>query len=181
MKLVRNLMVLFLVGGLVCGLVALAAGNAKAKQAPKEAGHKAKVGGEPKEVKQPGVELYWLRCPLGQRWTGSSCKGDAWGMDWHKAKNACPSGYRLPTKHEFMSLLSGCDADVRGGKSGYCNNCAKSKKCRSMFGKDESWYWSSSSDAADSSYAWLVNFYPGYVYLDDKDYDHHVRCVRGGP
>ena len=133
------------------------------------------------EVYQPGTYLYWLQCPIGQSWTGSSCEGDARGMSWHNAGNACPGGYRLPTRQEFVSLLGGCDADVRGGKVVSCNKCAESSKCSSMFGQDEGYYWSSSSYAADPSEAWHVTFANGIVYYVDKDYDYNVRCVRGGP
>ena len=134
-----------------------------------------------KDVKQPGTNLYWLRCPLGQKWTGSSCEGKASKMNWKKAMNACPSGYRLPTREEFVSLLGGCDADVRGGGKGDCNECAKSSRCSSMSGEDDWYYWSSSSYAADSSFAWVVRFGNGRVFDGAKDDVDHVRCVRGGP
>ena len=119
------------------------------KKAAEEKARMEKLAKE-KDVKQPGTNLYWLRCRIGESWTGSSCEGNARKISWHDAKNACPGGYRLPTRQEFMSLLGGCDAKVRGGGRGYCNRCAKSNKCSSMFGKDEGWYWSSSSYAADS-------------------------------
>ena len=154
--------------------------EAKRKAAEKKA-RREKLAEETKDVKQPGMNLYWLRCPIGQRWTGSSCKGKAREMNWHKAKKACPGGYRLPTRQEFVSLLGGCDANVRGGKYGYCNKCAKSRKCRSMFGKDERYYGSSSSYAADPSYAWGVHFDSGLVDDVDKGDDNNVRCVRSGP
>ena len=32
-----------------------------------------------KDVKQPGTNRYWLRCPTGQSWTGLSCEGGAEG------------------------------------------------------------------------------------------------------
>ncbi len=151
------------------------------RKAAEEEKARREILAKSKDVKQPGKNLYWLRCPIGQRWTGSSCKGKARKMNWHKAKKACPGGYRLPTRQEFVSLLGGCDAKVRDGKNGDCNKCANSRKCRSMFGKDKRYYWSSSSYAADSSRAWYVYFYNGYVYNSDKDFDCNVRCVRSGP
>ncbi len=135
-----------------------------------------------KDVNQPGTNLYWLRCPIGQRWTGSSCEGKARFMKWEKAMNACPGGYRLPTRQEFVSLLGGCDSSVRGGKYGRCNKCAESNKCSSMFGEETGVYWSSSSSAADSSSAWYVNFDGGYVYyFVGKVGGSNARCVRSGP
>ncbi|MEK7846656.1 MAG: DUF1566 domain-containing protein, partial [Nitrospinota bacterium] len=41
-------------------------------------------------------------------------------------------------------------------------------------------YWSSTTVADLTSYAWGVDFYDGYVYYDFKSYNGYVRCVRGG-
>ena len=40
-------------------------------------------------------------------------------------------------------------------------------------------YWSSTSYAADSTFAWYVDFSNGGVYADDKTVSLYVRCVRG--
>jgi uncharacterized protein (TIGR02145 family) len=138
-----------------------------------------------KEVKQPGTDLYWLRCPLGQTLNGSACQGNAKKMIWNQAMKACPAGYRLPTRQEFMNLLGDCDEKVRGGKDFY-GNCAsyeKSARCSSMFGKsDNKFYWSSSSLAENTEYAWYAFLLNGRVSIAEKStYDSYVRCVRGGP
>jgi hypothetical protein len=41
-------------------------------------------------------------------------------------------------------------------------------------------YWSSTTLASDSSYAWTVYFDYGYDYRNGKTYEYYVRCVRGG-
>jgi len=41
-------------------------------------------------------------------------------------------------------------------------------------------YWSSTTDASNTSNAWSVNFYGGYTYNDDKTHNGSVRCVRAG-
>jgi len=41
-------------------------------------------------------------------------------------------------------------------------------------------YWSSSTYASDSDYAWSVHFSLGYDDDDEKTWDKYVRCVRGG-
>ncbi len=41
-------------------------------------------------------------------------------------------------------------------------------------------YWTSTTFASSSSRAWVVYFYDGYDYDDDKDNDYLVRCVRDG-
>ncbi|MBW1811816.1 MAG: DUF1566 domain-containing protein [Deltaproteobacteria bacterium] len=131
------------------------------------------------EVRQPGTNIYWLRCPLGQIWSGSSCQGERRSMPWADAIKACPAGYRLPTRQEFANLLGGCDENARGGGYGYCASCGKSSMCSSMFGKDRGFYWSSSSLSGDSSLAWLVGFPAGNVGISaGKDDGHDVRCVR---
>jgi len=131
------------------------------------------------EVKQPGTNVYWMRCPLGQTWSGSSCQGVPSRMPWARAMKACPAGYRLPTRQEFVNLLDGCDEKVRGGGSGYCAICGKSAMCSSMFGKDEGYYWSSS--VSGSSSAWDASFYGGRIAGDDQSPGGYMRCVRVGP
>jgi hypothetical protein len=41
-------------------------------------------------------------------------------------------------------------------------------------------YWSSTTNASISSFAWVVNFDYGYDYYNDKSYSYFVRCVRAG-
>ncbi|MFO1421393.1 MAG: DUF1566 domain-containing protein [Candidatus Competibacteraceae bacterium] len=41
-------------------------------------------------------------------------------------------------------------------------------------------YWSSTTDASDTSRAWFVNLYDGFVLPDDKASSHYVWPVRGG-
>jgi VCBS repeat-containing protein len=49
-------------------------------------------------------------------------------------------------------------------------------------GAQASYYWSSTSNALYSSYAWIVSFRYGYVYYDDYNANiYYARCVRGGP
>jgi len=42
------------------------------------------------------------------------------------------------------------------------------------------YYWSSTTYASDSSSAWSVGFYNGYVGINFKSSNYYVRCVRGG-
>jgi len=41
-------------------------------------------------------------------------------------------------------------------------------------------YWASTTDAADTSKAWSVDFASGVDSTDDKASELYVRCVRGG-
>ena len=109
------------------------------------------------EILEPGTNHIWLRCPLGQKWTGSSCTGEGRMLDWQSAMTACPTGYRLPAIEELKANKD------------------------NMFGQDSLWYWSSSGDAGSIGYAWSVFFGDGRVSLDDKSNTCYVRCVRNGP
>ena len=47
-------------------------------------------------------------------------------------------------------------------------------------GASASTYWSSTTDANHSSFAWLVYLYGGNAYYRPKSYNRDVRCVRAG-
>ena len=47
--------------------------------------------------------------------------------------------------------------------------------------RDQCWFWSSSANASNSSFALYVDFNYGYVFSDAKGSGLHVRCVRAGP
>lgn len=100
-------------------------------------------------------------------------------MKWNAAKSACPSGYRLPTRQEFVDLLGGCDSDVRSGMYGKCSKCSESSNCSGMFTSKTDWYWSSSPDGSNG--AWCVGFDVGYVGVVNINVVHDVRCMRPGP
>jgi uncharacterized protein (TIGR02145 family) len=135
------------------------------------------------DVKQPGTNLYWLRCSVGQEWDGKTCVGLKRTMKWDEALKACPAGYRLPTRQEFVDLLGGCDGFVRkaGDRFGHCAKCKKSASCSAMFETYQHfrYYWSSTSFADNTDYAWFVFFLDGSVSINVKDsYNAYVRCVR---
>ncbi|MFC1610294.1 DUF1566 domain-containing protein [Myxococcota bacterium] len=136
------------------------------------------------EVQQPRTNLVWLRCPMGMTWSGATCQGTAREMTWDVAQKACPSGYRVPTRDEYLALLGGCESKVMAGRFGKCNHCSKSHTCSSMFGQDEGYYWTSSSYADIAGFAWVSNFRPGSVFAKHQAYviaktdTCMVRCVR---
>ena len=137
----------------------------------------ATEGPSSSEVQQPGTKLFWLRCPIGQTASDSECIGDAKEMN-RIPTIVCPSGYRFPTRQEFVDLLGGCDSEVTSGNYGYCKKCSESGICSSMFPSDAGWYWSSSLYDEDS--AWTANFDDGSVYRDSVGSYRYFRCVRLG-
>ncbi|WP_447549583.1 Lcl C-terminal domain-containing protein [Vibrio cholerae] len=141
--------------------------------------------------------LVWMRCSLGQRWDGKTCNGEAKEYKWRDAIKlnhnfAGSTDWRLPTVDELETLVlcsAGRTPSVRPNgeyvrdTNGLClgDNYQKPTINITAFpNTPDSWYWSSSPYALDSSGAWYVGFYGGGVYGYDKDSYCHVRLVRAG-
>jgi len=73
-------------------------------------------------------------------------------------------GWRLPTIEELETLIDRSKANPASPFPGMTSEC----------------FWSSSSYAGDSYYAWYVDFYNGSVNSYDKTGSNYVRCVRSG-
>ena len=122
--------------------------------------------------------LMWMRCGLGQSWTGSGCDGSANGYTWRNALNAAQdvnhtggfaghTDWRLPNKNELESIVE--------------ERCWSPAINAAVFpNTPNSWYWSSSPYAVSSVNAWNVSFNNGRVYWYGKDNGNHVRLVRAG-
>ena len=79
-------------------------------------------------------------------------------ISWHKAIEYAESlgdGWRLPTRAELIDV---CDNNVEGFNG--------------------SFYWSSSTYARDTTYAWYVDFDDGGVGYSGKTGNGFVRCIR---
>ncbi|ENM5742683.1 DUF1566 domain-containing protein [Vibrio metoecus] len=118
--------------------------------------------------------LIWQRCSLGQSWDGTDCTGTATTFTWEQALAAAAqhslggfSDWRLPNKNELASIVEYRCYGPAINSQPFPNT-------------PSSWYWSSSPDADDSSYAWVVGFFHGDVYDYDKDNYSYVRLVRSG-
>ena len=79
------------------------------------------------------------------------------------------SDWRLPTHEELGSI-------VYVNSSG--NNYPKIKLGFANTASD--YYWSSTTIAGYTDYAWVVDFNDGYSNTYYKTYSYYVRCVRGG-
>ena len=86
----------------------------------------------------------------------------------YKREVANRKGWRLPTIEELASLVDNDNVDP-ALPPGHLFPDAKS-----------SYYWSSSTDAGNTSYAWGVNFYSGNVYSHGEGINYYAWCVRGG-
>jgi uncharacterized protein (TIGR02145 family) len=146
------------------------------------------VGKDQGIVEDIRTKLQWMRCSLGQTWTGATCAGEATKYKWDKAMQDAPAGWRLPTKDELASLVY-CSS----GEPAYWKKTASegvSEGCEGDYGKPTIWsaafpntpadgFWSSSPNAYHASNAWFVYFGNGWVSSDYKGYALYVRLVRG--
>lgn len=57
-------------------------------------------------VKDPATGLTWQRCPVGQNWAGTNCKGKAKALNFEAMQKFSFAGWRLPTIEEFYTLLN---------------------------------------------------------------------------
>ena len=147
------------------------------KGEPISAPQSGNLSGMSPKLTQPGTNLHWLRCAIGQKWNGASCVGSPEEMNWYKSRKACPKGYRLPTRSEILNLLGGCSRIVRRGGSGHCRSCRQSSYCAMLFGDETGYFWTSEFSKTNDSAAWRVSFDSGHVISHSKYFKHAVRCV----
>jgi hypothetical protein len=139
------------------------------------------------EVEQPGSELCWKQCPLGQ--AGDPCEGYLQNITWceatGKASDNCypitpdidicfneyGPGYRLPTAIEFSDLLDETELGAGDGSP-----CEPGSVCFDMFGSDIGSYWS--SDLASDSFAWIAYFGAGSLEQKTTSQNNPIRCIR---
>jgi len=105
--------------------------------------------------------------------------------NWQRAKNICgASGGRLPSVQELIKVVTDCggnkanlliSAQIENREDLNYQACYQRK---GFIASDN--YWSSSTDATNSNYAWLVAFDMGARYYNSKSDYGCVRCVKNG-
>ena len=100
--------------------------------------------------------------------------GEPGRMQWQAAMNYCrnltlddKNDWRLPNIDELETLVDRSKYKPAANKSTFPN-------------LDLSYYWSSTTSASNTGYAWFVYFYYGGVGDGPKSSNNFVRCVRGG-
>lgn len=151
----------------------------------------------------PKTGLIWMRCSVGQKWTGSSCSGDALKFNWQQAKDYVPlfneqvafageHTWRLPTITELVTIRQCSNGwmkdtneipDERGGNITVPFDCEKGSNrptidARMFPNTPVDFYWSSSPDADYANLAWGVSFHYGNASFNHKDDRFRVRLVR---
>ncbi len=93
-------------------------------------------------------------------------------VNWTNAITYCETlfldggNWRLPNINELTSLVD--DTKMNPSIDNTFQNTVSNG------------YWSSTSDANRTNYAWLVHFNYGYQSHEYKRYNGYVRCVRAG-
>lgn len=119
--------------------------------------------------------LTWMRCSLGQQWSGSACNGEVSSVTWPEALTAARghvfAGYddwRLPNKNELESIVEeACHSPAI--------NAGIFPATPSLF------FWTSSPYSGQATGAWSVDFGYGVVTATVKTGKLPVRLVRGNP
>ncbi|EXJ09121.1 MULTISPECIES: protein kinase domain-containing protein [Nitrincola] len=166
------------------------------------------IGGRYKDNKDGTVtdietNLTWMRCSLGQTWTGSFCSGAPTYYNWRHALDdskqthfASKNDWRLPTVYELHAIVN-CTSeqqkDLLIDESGYTAKLGDvflDGGCEGEFNSPTiviqafpntftSSAWTSSETKGQLGFgSWGINFEDGGAEPFDRRYSHSVRLVR---
>lgn len=120
------------------------------------------------------TQLVWMRCAIGQSWTGSACSGTADSLDWGEAllladgfEFVGATDWRLPNRNELASIVeSRCHGPAINGAIFPASPAAG--------------FWTSSPAQAEPESAWQVEFDQGALLTGPSTGTAALRLVRGG-
>jgi hypothetical protein len=120
------------------------------------------------------TQLVWLRCAVGQSWTGTECSGTAAVLDWAAALNAADqaedagySDWRVPNRNELGAIVeTRCYSPAINGAVFPASPAAA--------------FWTSSPAGEQAEQAWAIDFDQGTLQTQAQDTDLALRLVRGG-
>ncbi|HRQ57684.1 MAG TPA: DUF1566 domain-containing protein [Azoarcus taiwanensis] len=135
--------------------------------------------------------LMWMRCAIGQEWTGSRCTGQARQHNWDKAfevaEETVYAGYddwRLPTQPELYALTF-CSTGRRSepSREGLGGGCVGDYEqptiIEEAFPDTPSFnFWTSTPHARLNYSAWGVSFLTGHTGTGGRSDFVNVRLVR---
>lgn len=135
--------------------------------------------------------LMWMRCSLGQTWTGAACAGEAKRLNWDQALKAHEGftfaghdDWRLPTQPELYALTF-CSSGMRTepDREGLGGGCAGDYRrptiLESLFpNTPEGNFWTSRQHDRFKFSAWGVAFHSGHTGTGGRSDYIHVRLVR---
>ncbi len=129
-------------------------------------------------VTDTSTHMMWMRCSMGQAWTGSACDGPPASMSWQAAQDAAASldkqgGYakhgdwRMPRIPELANIIERQCAGPRTNIAVFPNTPA-------------GFYWTASErlGKGNENEAYVLSFGPEGTAGDPKAEAHFVRLVR---
>ncbi len=157
------------------GTGSAASGTVTVTSTPPVPGGKTYADNGDGTVTDPTTGLVWMRCAMGQTWTGSTCSGTATAYTWdqavaltNKATFAGKSDWRLPNIRELQTIV-----DRAMVKRPTLDTTAFPNAPVSVF-------WSGSTYLPNPGGAWIVDFYNGFNNANYKTDTNVVRLVRSG-
>lgn len=138
--------------------------------------------------------LQWMRCSMGQTWTGKTCAGEPKKYQWQAAMDlketfAGHSDWRLPTVEELETLVYCNSGRDKGLNKFWLRPCGGENRSptiarqvfpRTAVNSEDKYYLTVSPRTFDNSYVWVVSFDNGGDAYGPKSYRDYVRFVRGG-
>ncbi len=115
--------------------------------------------------------LLWQKCSVGQN-NDANCSGTATIHNWATAKTNCSAlttagkTWRLPSSIELEALPNYGTSNPAITTAFFPATVADI-------------YWSSTTNARDTAYAWFVYFLDGLTFKDNKGSGNRLRCVSG--
>jgi hypothetical protein len=125
-------------------------------------------------VTDPTTGLTWMRCAMGQTWTGSTCTGEARTYTYDQANAltgtvtfAGQSDWRLPNIRELQTIVDRSVYSPSIDSTAFPNTPSE-------------YFWSGSLWVGDSNAVWVVYFHVGFAYYNFRSELDAARLVRGG-
>lgn len=150
--------------------------------------------------RDPDTGLIWMRCLIGQTWTGSTCSGTPIELSWRDANDyfqqfnqqgfAGHQNWRLPKIEELVTLRRCSNGWAQKGVT-LPNGRSVPKRCadgsrrptidiRTFPNTPTALYWSASPYTGYDNIAWFVGLNYGSANYHYKNNSFHVRAVRAG-
>lgn len=124
------------------------------------------------EVKHIASNLVYMRCSIGQVWSGGRCGGNAELFTWREALQKSTgydfnnsSNWRLPNIKELSLIVERA-----------CVRPALNDRVFPDTPDDD--YWTSSPSVQDPLRAWSIGFFNGTSSIRTKDSSMNIRLVR---
>jgi hypothetical protein len=123
------------------------------------------------------THVMWMRCSMGQKWTGTTCDGTPTAMPWQAAQDAAVSmnthggfakhdDWRMPRIPELAYIV-----EVQ---------CANPRTNVAIFPHTPAGFYWTASNRRNKDQAFILSFGPEGTGDDVKTQAHYVRLMREG-